>query len=308
MTSHVAILIVGFRNAEDIGRCLQAIDRQTHKDLEVVICENGGPEGYAALTASLPATLPGGQKITAIQASGNLGYGGGINVGLRHTPEADAWWVLNPDTQPQPEALAAMLARLSVGDCEAVGCTLFRPNGRIQSYAGKWLPWLARPIAIGHAANLDDPVDVKMIEREQTYMNGASILVGRRFMEVVGPMREDYFIYCEDTEWCTRASARGMRLGFAPGAFVMHELGSTTGEGEEIRGRPRLPVYLMERNKMLFTRDQFPTRMPVAALSAFGLLIMKYARRGAWKQFGVGVSGWWAGLRDERGPPPWIAA
>jgi hypothetical protein len=41
----------------------------------------------------------------------------------------------------------------------------------------------------------------------------------------------------------------------------------------------------------------------VAAMAALGQLFMRYGRRGAWTQFGYGVSGWAAGLRNERGPP-----
>lgn len=46
---------------------------------------------------------------------------GGVNVRLREAADADAWWVLNPDTEPQPTAMARLVARLEVGDCEVVG-------------------------------------------------------------------------------------------------------------------------------------------------------------------------------------------
>ena len=45
-------------------------------------------------------------------------------MGMQHAPAADAWWVLNPDTKPQPTALSAMLSRLVEGNCDAVGATL----------------------------------------------------------------------------------------------------------------------------------------------------------------------------------------
>jgi hypothetical protein len=49
---HVAVAIVGFRNEGDIVRCLGALEASTHRDFEIVICENGGPEAYARLTAA----------------------------------------------------------------------------------------------------------------------------------------------------------------------------------------------------------------------------------------------------------------
>ena len=81
---------------------------------------------------------------------------------------------------------------------------------------------LARAESIGNGSQLDAPLDAAQVEREQSYLNGASMLVGRRFLEAVGPMREDYFLYAEESEWFLRAARRGMRLGFAPAARVMH--------------------------------------------------------------------------------------
>ncbi|MGH7016409.1 MAG: glycosyltransferase family 2 protein, partial [Caulobacteraceae bacterium] len=147
---HVAVAIVGFRNPDDIVRCLEALARSTHADLEVVVCENGGPTAFEALYASLPKNLPGGQPVRALAAERNLGFAGGVNRCLAASPDPDAWWVLNPDTEAAADALELQLARLAKGDCDAVGCTLHLPDGTVQSHGGHWQAWLARAISIGH--------------------------------------------------------------------------------------------------------------------------------------------------------------
>ena len=304
---HVAVSIVGFRNRDDIVRCLAALEQSTHTDFEVIICENGGPEAFKALSEVLPAQLAGGQRVRAVLASGNLGYAGGVNVCLRETPDADAWWVLNPDTQPEPGALALKVARLSAGDCEAVGSTIVLSDGRVQSHGGRWTPWLARSESLGHGSALSALPDPAWVESVQNYLNGASMLIGKRFLEVVGPMREDYFLYCEEVEWCLRGVQRGMRLGFAPNARVLHYVGTTTGSYDAITRRPRTPVYLNERNKMLTTWDRYPRRMPVAAVSSLLLIFVRFGRAGAWRQIGYGLAGWAAGLAKARGVPRWLA-
>ncbi len=305
---HVAVSIVGFRNPDDIVGCLAALDRSTYADFEVIICENGGAEAFEALRQVLPDQLAGGQLVRAVLAPGNLGYAGGVNVCIRETPGADAWWVLNPDTQPDPAAMELLVARLSVGDCEAVGSTIYLPDERVQSHGGCWRPWLARAKSIGHGSLLSVRPDPAVIEREQNYLNGASMMIGRRFLDVVGPMREEYFLYCEEVEWCLRGVQLGMRLGFAPGAFVLHHVGTTTGSYADIRKRPKTPIYLNERNKMLTTRDVFPGLLPVAALGSFALIFLRFGRRGAWRQVGYAVGGWLAGLGNLRGAPTWLAS
>ncbi len=305
---HISVSIVGFRNKSDIVRCLDALSRSKHRDFEVVICENGGQNAYRELVDAVPATLIGGQAVKVVEAPGNLGFAGGVNACLAQTPEADGWWLLNPDTEPDEGVLLGMVDRLNEGDCEAVGCSIFLPNGKIQSYGCRWRGWLARGVMIGDGVNVGETVDASFVERSQSFISGASMLIGRRFLEAVGPMREEYFLYCEEVEWCLRAVSRGMRLGFSAYGRVLHHHGTTTGAGRGVRDRPRIVVYLSERNRLLLTRDCFGARFPIAALAALGQLVLRCAPRGAWRHFGYGLAGWWAGIRGERGPPNWLPA
>lgn len=299
---HVAVAIVGYRNLDDIVTCLRTLERLEHSRFEVVICENGGAEAYQALVRTLPKALPGGQAVTVMAAPRNLGYAGGVNFAIEAAPNADAWWVLNPDTEPQPGLLRACLARLAQGDVHAVGCTIYLPNGEVQSHGGRWRSWLARAVSIGWGDRVEDPVDGAAVEAAQNYLNGACMLVDRTFLEVVGPMREDYFLYCEEVEWCLRAQARGVKLGFAPDGRCLHHAGTTTGSHKSWRERPKAPIYLDERNKILVTRDCFPARLPVTIVAALGLIVLRFAPRRAWRQLGYALAGWWAGVRNLRGP------
>lgn len=304
---HVAICIVGFRNADDIAACLDALGRSTHPDFEVVICENGGRAAYDVLRDRLPERLSGGQGVRIQLAPGNLGYAGGVNACMHETPGADAWWVLNPDTVPDPDALSELVGALEEGKHDLVGGIIYDEHGRVGSYGGRWRKWLARAESIGLGRAVSDPVDRGTVERDLGYISGCSMLVGRRFVERTGLMREDYFLYGEEVEWNLRGQQAGMRLGFAPAARVFHKQGTTTGAGAAIRERKKLPIYLDERNKMLLTRDLFPARLPVAAGAAMLLILLRFGRRGAWRQLGYAVQGWGAGLLNRRGVPGWLA-
>lgn len=301
---HVAICIVGFRNREDIEACLSALTQTTHADFEVVICENGGAAAYERLR-ELPPALASGQAMTLIQAPGNIGYAGGVNLCIDRTPGAGAWWILNPDTLPDPQALARMCERLARGDVEAVGSTVHDASGRVASRGGRWNPWLARAVSIGHGASISAPAPPRD-EARANYLSGASMLVSRAFVDRVGKMREDYFLYGEEVEWCLRAVGLGVRLGVATDANVLHQQGTTTGSVSRMSQRTRMPIYLDERNKLLITRDCFPALLPVAALGALLMLFLRFGRRGAWAQLGYALDGWWRGVKGERGKPAWV--
>ncbi len=303
---HVSICIVTFRNADEAAQCVEALAGSNHADFDVVINENGGDAAFNELIATIPDLLPGGQKITFLNAGANLGYAGGVNACLAARPESDAWWVLNPDTVPAPDALTALVARHAETGCNAVGSMLHHADGTVQAYGGYWRKWIARAESIGQGGRLGDAPDVAAIEARMNYILGASILLDRRFLETVGPMRDDYFLYCEEVEWAQRAIARGIRLGFAANSRVMHGQGGTTGSGGPIRSRRKLPIYLDERNKLNVVRDTGLHRFPVAAISTVLLLSLRYALRGAWRQWGYALAGWWAGIKGERGAPDWL--
>ncbi len=210
---HIAVLIVGYKNAPDILRCIDALSFSTHQDFEIVVCENGGHDAAERLQLDTKPHLPGGQSLRIIESPHNGGYASGINICLRASLDADAWWVLNPDTEPFPKAMAALAQKLQTKDYDAVGGMLFYPTGQVQSCGGIWHAWTGRSIAIGFGERRSELIDEREVERAQNYLSGASMMIGRRFLSFAGHMREDYFLYGEELEWCLRARSLGLRPG-----------------------------------------------------------------------------------------------
>ena len=308
MPQHVAVAIVSYRTPGDVAECLQALSASRHTDFDVVVCENGGRAAFEALQACVPARLPGGQRVRLVCAEANLGYAGGVNRCMAQAPDADAWWVLNPDTHPDPMALAALVARLQRGDCHAVGGAIQLSTGEVQAYGGRWQRWLARAVSLGHGRSIDAAVDADEIEAQQNFLNGASMLISRTFLEATGPMREDYFLYCEEVEWGLRGQKAGMRFGFAPDGVVVHKQGASTGAAGDLRNGSRLSVYLNERNRVLLSRDCYPALFPVTVVTTLATFLVRFGKRRAWRQVGYGVQGWLAGLANRRGAPEWAQA
>jgi N-acetylglucosaminyl-diphospho-decaprenol L-rhamnosyltransferase len=302
----VVIVIVSFHSLSDITRCLAALERSTWHAFRVVICENGGQDAHRKLQESLPQQLKSGQPIELLLASGNLGYAGGINFAIDRTAPADAYWILNPDTQPESGALHAMMARLCRGDCSAVGHDLVSSDGQLGSRGGKWLKWSARAISLDKGRPRRPIGDIGKLESQINYISGASLLVTRGFSQRIGKMREDYFLYCEEVEWCLRAVRHGEKLGYAEDAVVQHAQGTATGAGGGLQTQSKLAVYLMERNRILLTRDLYPALLPVAVPLSLLHIAIKYAKAGAWRQGSYAISGWLAGLSNERGKPGWL--
>ena len=302
----VLVLIVSYRSASDVVRCLTALGGSTYRNFRVAVCENGGQDAFVELLRLAPKALPYGQPVQLVMAPGNLGYAGGINHLLDASSPADAYWILNPDAVPEDETLLQMLARLDHGDCHAIGHDIFWTNGELASRGGKWRPLTAQAIGIGMRGDAQGAEAAYRVEAEMNYIVGASMLVSQAFLDRAGRMRSDYFLYCEEVEWCLRAIKRGMRLGYAADARVTHRHGTSTGGGGRLRDRSRVAVYLNERGRLLLTRDTYPGLIVLTAPLALASCIVRYGRGRAWRQLGYAVEGWAAGVRNERGVPAWL--
>jgi GT2 family glycosyltransferase len=328
----VVVAIVGYRCADEILACVAQLKASTHREVSVHVCENGGAGSFAELAAAFSAdpdfvehaiirpegtrvleahefrrSNPGANAVRDVvlhQASGNIGFAAAINeilLAVRDRPDWSFVWVLNPDTEPQPEALDRLLRHAESGDYGIVGARLVVKNsGRIQLYGGRWRRWLGRGFNIGLGCDPRAPVDVAAIEREQTYIAGASMLVSRRFIETVGPMHEDFFLYGEEIDWCLRRGA--FRLGYAHEAIVVHAHGASIGSSTDRRQRSPLSVYFDERARLLLTRRHYPGIYPVVMLTTL-LLTLQYLKAGAIRNFRVALMGWSAGLRGQTGFP-----
>jgi GT2 family glycosyltransferase len=303
----IVVCLVGFGNIADFIRCLPALSAQTYAEFEVVICENGGPEAFAALSEVVPPRLQKGQAVTLIADHSNPGYAGGINRCIAARPGCEFYWVLNPDTVPRPGALAAMVADIRVRNLDATGGPIVLPSGRLRTCGGRWSRWLAFPIAIGMDLPADQCPTAAEVERRLDFISGASLLATHRLIEEAGLMREDYFLYGEEVEWCLRARARGLKLGFTRGGEVLHFQGTTTGSGHDLGEQGLLPIYCNERNRILILRDT--EAAPVFAIGVLGallLIVWRYGRRGLWQAMGVALSGLRDGIMNRRGKPAWL--
>ena len=336
----VAVLIVGSNNASDISTCLAALGKALPEPaFDVFICENGGVKAFEALSASLMANesdyaivtdfhvgaLALGErlvesrcfefqqrssKLWIVRAIHNLGYAGAINGLVEVLPSVGAWqgvWILNPDTQADPRALAELISHASARDMGMVGSTivdLAHPEKVFCRGGLRQELWTGRGVCIGWGSRSSDVADLAKIEPSMQAVSGASAYVTWDALTRVGPMDERFFLYMEDLDWGERARRLGVRLGYAPDSLVFHEGGSTIGRSSaKGQGRSWLSVYLMSRNRIAYVHKFYPGWfLYTVAISV--LHALRYLFAGSWADARTALEGVHAGLRGEIGPPP----
>jgi N-acetylglucosaminyl-diphospho-decaprenol L-rhamnosyltransferase len=325
---HVVVAIVATNEIKHIADCLKSLQRSLYRNFSVVICENGGHDaferdirgvteafGSAGILKSGDAVAgrsdgwsfylgEDDRLVTILRPRGNLGYSGGVNACIAAAgSEWDFIWVLNPDTFPEPDALGALVRRQAEGGYGMVGSRLvFAASGRVQVWGGHtFWPILGRCRSLGVNQPFDATPDLKALEAKLDTIAGASMFVSKEYIETIGVMDNDFFVYNEDIEWSLRRGR--FRLGYAHDSVIRHIGGATAGSSGPIAKRSRFSLYLGDRNTIILAKKRLPVLWPLATLFALASVFEYLVRFRSFRAFKIGLSGWWAGLRGETGMP-----
>lgn len=301
-SSRVAVVLLNWRNATDTLACIESVLCSRYPDYSILVCDNAS--GDASLEAFLAwaKARPGvaadfvlrqgasssevenalRYRVAWIDTGANLGFAGGNNVALRLAlahGEYRYFWLLNNDCVVAPDAMGALVARMGedegIGICGAL-LRYFDPPQSVQAYGGaRHNPWTGRGRYLGHLATPGAGHDPRKVEETLSYVAGASMFVRREFVERVGLMSEEYFLYFEEIDWAMRAGRR-FRLGYAPEAVVFHKEGATIGSSSDTRRTSALSDFYLFRNRLRFTRKFFPAALP----AVWTVMLLQALKRG----------------------------
>ena len=82
-----------------------------------------------------------------------------------------------------------------------------------------------------------------------TYASGCCLLINRNIFGKVGLLDEDYFMYCEDTDFSYRLLNNKIKIQYVPDAVMWHKVSASSG-----KEMSPLITYYIFRNKILFAK------------------------------------------------------
>jgi GT2 family glycosyltransferase len=232
---------------------------------------------------------PADAQVVLVENGANMGFAGGTNVGLRYAMargDCKYAWLLNNDTVVDAAAMRALVERCSADSrIGMVGSTLryyHRPD-RIQAQGGAtYQPWLAAARHLGVEKLASEPHDSRVVEREMSYVVGASMLVSVELLHRVGLLSEDYFLYFEELDLALRAKGT-FACAFAPLSIVYHKEGATMGSSGAPTQRSVLADYYLLRNRIVVTWRYFPVALPTV-YAGLAAAAVNRALRGQWSR------------------------
>jgi GT2 family glycosyltransferase len=284
-TRPVSIIIVNFNGGPLI---LEAVEAALASSIpvELLISDNGSTDG--SLNAVYQA-FGKDRRVHIISNGSNLGFSRANNIALKKA-KGQYVLLLNPDCIIKPNTLTEMIDVMDANpDAGMSGCLIRNPDGSEQPGCRRAVPtpWRAF-IRVLHLNKFfpnyarfrtfllhQEPLPTATDNVEA--ISGAFMLVRREAIDQVGFLDENYFMHCEDIDWCMRFSQAGWKILFVPTSEVTHYKGACS------KDRPIRVLYHMHRGMIRFYRKYFRKQypMPLMAIVAgtvwarFGVLLMR---------------------------------
>jgi GT2 family glycosyltransferase len=316
--SRVSIIILNWNGWKDTIECLESVFRLDYPDFQVVLVDNGSTDDsinkikdWAAgkLLAETdsqdqriralvfppvakPAAMAEAEKAGAndrllhLVAKDNRGFAAGNNIGLRFIQTRKDYtyvWLLNNDTVIDPASLKNLVKRMKETPQAGIGGSAilhYHDPSRIWAMGGGYDRWFAQGSHLEANKLFDYQHTEKYfnIGRKLGYVVGASMLISRPFLEQVGLLCEDYFIFFEELDWAVRGRRRNFGMTIAPASLVYHKGGASIKrkEGEASARTARFSLmfdHYLTKNRLLFTLKFYPYALPMVYLSVLGYML-----------------------------------
>ncbi len=218
MVERVEVVVLNWLDTAATVACLASLARQTYANFGVIVVHNGPAQ------ADLAPLSEAGINFRLIRNPHNLGFAGGVNVGIRAALAGGAShvWLLNSDAEAAPDALAHLV---EAAEAEA-GIGLVAPAMRNINDEDRPDLWGGvverRHLAFHMSAREEDWQAWCLTAPDRIWLAGAALLVRREVAERIGLFDEALFAYWEDQDYSIRSFQAGFRNILVPAAVVWH--------------------------------------------------------------------------------------
>lgn len=253
MKKNCFVIILNWNKLSDTLECLDSLRQVKCKtaNISVIVVDNG-----STLDDSRKV-LKDLKHITLLQNKDNLGYVGGNNVGISYALKhgADCVMLLNNDIVATPNFLDPLVKALySKKDIGIVGpITLFYDNKKIIADAGG-LMRSKRYFGVSRASNelfTKKYTDIKEVD----FIIGAAQLIKKEVFKKIGLLKNKYFIYYEDADFCFQARRTGYKSLIVPVSKLYHKVSAT------VKVNSPMHQYYTTRNHLLFLERNVPKKL-----------------------------------------------
>lgn len=231
-------------------------------------------------------------RIRCLRLTDNRGYAAALNLAREQCLLADfaGMLMLNSDTRLEPETVSQLLQAHARHTDAVLACLVLDAAGTAVAMPEKFLHADRRWRSGRRDRSMALPVALDTALPLIAAAHGAAWFVPRSILHDAC-LDEQFFLYCEETDFCLRLGRRGVLTYLVPNARVRHRGGDQGGHGQPVQ---HMLHYYRTRNEIeLWRRHGGLWWYWIAGRkTAKALLALLLARRGASYLTRGCVDGW----------------
>lgn len=254
MNKSVGIIIINYNNYLDTIECIDSILENDYENYRIILVDNdSNNDSYDILLKKYEHN----KYIELISNNINMGFSGGNNVGIRRALDINLDYILllNNDTVVERNFLTSILTSFSKGGDigVATGKILYYHKPEIISIAGGKISYLrSKVIPYGENKTVYKFNNYKYVD----FASGCFQIIKKEVFGNVGLYDEDYFLYYEDTDFCSRVLKNGYTILYNPESIIWHKVSASSGS--KIND---LTTYYNVRNRLVFANKNIDDLM-----------------------------------------------
>jgi len=230
----ISIIIVNYNVKDFLEQALLSVERALKNiDSEIIVVDN------ASVDASVQMIKERFPKVKLVESPENIGFSAGNNLGL-NIAGGRFIVLLNPDTVVQEDTFIKLLDFFkSKQEASAATCKILNPDGTFSIDCRHSIP---TPLtAFWKLLGLDRmfPKSKIFAKYNLTYLDenelnqveaisGSFMMLRSEIVKQVGKLDEDFFMYCEDIDYCHRINQAGGKIFYVPDSQIIHYKGEST--------------------------------------------------------------------------------
>lgn len=226
----IDFVIINYKTGDLTCSCIKSIFDTYSAEAKIVVVDNASPDN------SVQTICKNFPDVKIIKNEQNKGYSYAVNVGVRAT-NSELVIVSNADVEFHPKSLhIAVEAILDDENIAVSGFYEFYPGGKPQRSFGDFPGFKLALMDIFFITGIRD--DLHIISRKNKrnstkihkveYADGACLLIRRNIFEMLSGFDEDFFFYCEETDFCRRVWDSGYKVVVNPMATITHYRGASS--------------------------------------------------------------------------------
>jgi len=226
----LSIVVVNFNRRDRLCHCLSSVEKAASDvGMELLVVDNGSSDGSVEMVRKeFPHAFLFQQKT-------NVGFSRAVNSALRKAA-GDYFLCLNNDTWLYPMSLDRLVAFMDRHpQAGIVGGKVLNADGTLQLSARSFPTFSTlffNRTSLGTRLFPQNPFSRRYLlsdwghgeTRKVDWVSGAFLAIRRETCEAIGLLDERFFLFCEDVDWCLRASRAGYQVVYFPEAAVIHYL------------------------------------------------------------------------------------